>query len=494
MNSTLIDRGVLIVAIHRSTRRWRGDVERKGRWHIQVLCGPRAPISGRRRRNKEGQIAHSNIGQFHPWRCRLEVSLSYSEVLNQFKRANTTDLGEMAEPTSSLSSNVKHPKAVICRIHSGSLPLSDGSCEGNSIRHETVCSVFSSASGTQFPCTPDRPQVRSTTQLPEFLRLKSASGVWSANSDFPEIGVEGGGTSLWQQPLAGSAALLLSTTDNNMSVLELESKRKVNTRSLNPSWYVHNEVIRGGLPSCGRQRLPATVRSRTQNDSADWYDNESECGRAILDYCGSTGISRAEIFYTTKLKMNNGYEKTLAAIQRSLDRCGLGYIDLYLIHGPLGGPQARLESWRAICDAQKEGKLKSVGVSCFGVRHLKELEDSNLPLPAINQGFIPLPKSSTKGRIAANTRLFDFELSTEEVSQLDGLDERNIAYVWSIYHSVKPTYHMITFGTLNLKHGMNLGLSLIPCPINFVEADRTNVCQHPLFSVCLSLSVMSFIP
>ncbi|KAF4579834.1 hypothetical protein EYR36_001654 [Pleurotus pulmonarius] len=201
-------------------------------------------------------------------------------------------------------------------------------------------------------------------------------------------------------------------------------------------------------------------------DSADWYDNESECGQAILDYCGSTGIPRAEIFYTTKLKMNNGYEKTVGAIQRSLDRCGLGYIDLYLIHGPLGGSQARLDSWRAICDAQKEGKLKSVGVSCFGVRHLKELEDSNLPLPAVNQidlhpfmtrvdvvaycnehdialefsynilgahinyvawalqGFIPLPKSSTKGRIVANTRLFDFELSTEEMSQLDGLDEK----------------------------------------------------------------------
>ncbi len=83
--------------------------------------------------------------------------------------------------------------------------------------------------------------------------------------------------------------------------------------------------------------------------------------------------------------MNNGYEKTVRAIQRSLDRCGLGYIDLYLIHGPLGGPQARLDSWRAIGDAQKEGKLKSVGVSCFGVRHLKELEDSNLPRPVINQ-------------------------------------------------------------------------------------------------------------
>lgn len=55
----------------------------------------------------------------------------------------------------------------------------------------------------------------------------------------------------------------------------------------------------------------------------------------------------------------------------------------------------------------------------------------------------------------------------------------HIAYIWSICHSVQPAYGMMTFGTTNLKHGMNLGLSLIPCPINFVEADRTNVFQHP---------------
>ncbi|KAF4597111.1 hypothetical protein EYR40_007561 [Pleurotus pulmonarius] len=102
----------------------------------------------------------------------------------------------------------------------------------------------------------------------------------------------------------------------------------------------------------------------------------------ILQTGTTTSRNAGKLFWTTAALPGS---RTVVAIQRSLDRCGLGYIDLYLIHGPLGGSQARLDSWRAICDAQKEGKLKSVGVSCFGVRHLKELEDSNLPLPAVNQ-------------------------------------------------------------------------------------------------------------
>jgi diketogulonate reductase-like aldo/keto reductase len=61
------------------------------------------------------------------------------------------------------------------------------------------------------------------------------------------------------------------------------------------------------------------------------------------------------------------------AIDRSLAECGLGHIDLYLIHGPLGGAQMRKESWRACVDAKKEGKLRSIGISTFGVGHMKEL-------------------------------------------------------------------------------------------------------------------------
>jgi diketogulonate reductase-like aldo/keto reductase len=84
--------------------------------------------------------------------------------------------------------------------------------------------------------------------------------------------------------------------------------------------------------------------------------DEREVGLAIPDFCKTTGIAiaREAIFYTTKLKLNNGYDSVKNAIQRSLDACRLGYIDLYLNHGPLGGPAARKESWRAICDFRRD--------------------------------------------------------------------------------------------------------------------------------------------
>ncbi|KAJ6468297.1 Aldo/keto reductase [Mycena sanguinolenta] len=220
-------------------------------------------------------------------------------------------------------------------------------------------------------------------------------------------------------------------------------------------------------------------------DSATWYENEKQCGKAILDFCKATGTLRSEIFYTTKLKYNRGYKDTLKAIKYSLDQCGLGYIDLYLIHGPIGGPEARKECWRAICDSQKEGHLKSIGVSCFGIRHLQELLATGLATPAVNQidlhpfmtrtalvkfcqdhkialeawaplvrglrfnhpsiaslaqkykkepaqvllryclqkNYVAIPKSVSKARIISNTNLFDFQLEPQEVLDLDGLDE-----------------------------------------------------------------------
>ncbi|KAF7977140.1 hypothetical protein HWV62_4545 [Athelia sp. TMB] len=184
-----------------------------------------------------------------------------------------------------------------------------------------------------------------------------------------------------------------------------------------------------------------------KKDSAAWYENEKECGQAILDFCKSTGISRSEIFFTTKLKLNNGYANVKKAIQKSVNECGLGYIDLYLIHGPIGGPKARKESWQAVCDAHAEGKLKSIGISTYGVGHMQEMVDAKVPLPVITQidlhpfmtrtdvvafckkheiameGYVPLPKSASKGRIVENTQIFDFELEAEEVAHLDTLDE-----------------------------------------------------------------------
>ena len=87
-------------------------------------------------------------------------------------------------------------------------------------------------------------------------------------------------------------------------------------------------------------------------ESAEWYYNEKEVGKAILDFCNSSGVPRDEIFYTTKLQVNKGYEAAKKAIQTSIKECGLEYINLYLIHGPLGGPKARAESWKAICEAK----------------------------------------------------------------------------------------------------------------------------------------------
>lgn len=115
------------------------------------------------------------------------------------------------------------------------------------------------------------------------------------------------------------------------------------------------------------------------------YGNEQACGRAIRDFVARTSIPRSSILYTTKLARNQGIIATRAAIDRSLAASGLDYIDVYLLHSPMGGPAARRESWQAVLEAKKDGKIRSVGVSNFGTRHLKELKASGMELPVLNQ-------------------------------------------------------------------------------------------------------------
>ncbi|OOQ87930.1 aldo-keto reductase [Penicillium brasilianum] len=131
-------------------------------------------------------------------------------------------------------------------------------------------------------------------------------------------------------------------------------------------------------------------------DSAIMYRNEKSCGRAIQ----SSGLDRSEIFFTTKIPPESmGYEGTKRAVDSSLRTAGQEYFDLYvyipsfripplletplyrgllllsiLIHAPYGGKAARLGSWRALVEAQKAGKTRSIGVSNFGIHHLDELE------------------------------------------------------------------------------------------------------------------------
>lgn len=115
------------------------------------------------------------------------------------------------------------------------------------------------------------------------------------------------------------------------------------------------------------------------------YGNEKEVGSAIKSFLRKNpNVKREDIFYTTKLASNSGYNRSLKSLEQSLQSCGLDYIDLILIHSPYGGPQARKESWNALLEAQKQGWTKSIGVSNYGIKHLQELLDQG-EKPVINQ-------------------------------------------------------------------------------------------------------------
>ena len=103
------------------------------------------------------------------------------------------------------------------------------------------------------------------------------------------------------------------------------------------------------------------------------YHNEKESGNAILDYLSSEAntqcLKREDIHFTSKLAANGSYDTARKAIKQSVKECGLGYIDLFLLHSPYGGKKARLDSWRAVEDAIEVGEVKIGGVSNYGVKH-----------------------------------------------------------------------------------------------------------------------------
>lgn len=221
------------------------------------------------------------------------------------------------------------------------------------------------------------------------------------------------------------------------------------------------------------------------------YHNEREVGRAILAFLEAekkkpNGLTREDIFFTSKLASNISYDATRRSIKESIRVSGLGYIDLFLIHAPYGGKAKRLECWRAIEDAIADKEVRSGGVSNYGVKHLKELLASNPRVfPAVNQievhpfntrteitsfcqengivveayaplarayrmnhptivslskkygctpaqllvrwslqhGYVPLPKSATKERIISNGQVDGFEIDEADMKTMDGLDE-----------------------------------------------------------------------
>ncbi|KAM7194468.1 NADP-dependent oxidoreductase domain containing protein [Naviculisporaceae sp. PSN 640] len=112
-------------------------------------------------------------------------------------------------------------------------------------------------------------------------------------------------------------------------------------------------------------------------DSAAAYRNEGECATAILNASSAPlYIPRSSIFFTSKIppKSRLGYTATKKQVAKTLEVTNLGYIDLMLIHAPYGGSEARKGAWKALVEAVEEGKIRSIGVSNYGVHHLDELE------------------------------------------------------------------------------------------------------------------------
>jgi|HubBroStandDraft_1064217.scaffolds.fasta_scaffold02634_7 diketogulonate reductase-like aldo/keto reductase len=224
-------------------------------------------------------------------------------------------------------------------------------------------------------------------------------------------------------------------------------------------------------------------------DTAAMYGNEADVGAAVRE----SGIPREEVFVTTKLWHTDlGYASAKRAFKESLDRLGLGYIDLYLIHWPRAdSPQVRLDTWRALEEIHEGGTCRAIGVSNYSIRHLEELAKARIP-PAVNQvefhpfvydpelveycrahriqleayspltrnrriddptiaevaraharspaqvmirwglqhGLVEIPKSVHQDRIEENTRVFDFSLSDADMKRLDGLRDKQRVTQW----------------------------------------------------------------
>ena len=117
-------------------------------------------------------------------------------------------------------------------------------------------------------------------------------------------------------------------------------------------------------------------------DTASIYGNEAGVGRGIA----ASPVPREDIFLTTKLwNSDQGYEKAIAALDASLERLGTDYVDLYLIHWAMPQQGTYLESWRALIELKKQGKVRSIGVSNFPQAQLREIIADTSVTPAIHQ-------------------------------------------------------------------------------------------------------------
>lgn len=215
-------------------------------------------------------------------------------------------------------------------------------------------------------------------------------------------------------------------------------------------------------------------------DTAAFYGNEADVGRALQH----SGIPEEELFITTKVWNDaQGYEPTLASFERSREKLGVEVVDLYLIHWPVTGKFK--DTWRALETLYQDGKVRAIGVCNFAIHHLEDLlAECHIP-PMVNQvefhprltqkdlnsfchdhhiqmeawgplmrgrvldhptivdiakkhdktpaqvilrwelqlGIVTIPKSVHQSRIEENADVFDFDLSAEDIANIDELNE-----------------------------------------------------------------------